>query len=129
MHVIFVKLIMACSGSGGRRWRRWCPGTRRSGFQVSYWSRASWTAWGRSCWAWAMRLARAVQAGGGVAGPVGGAQPGEGVDRLGEDGEAVVAGGGCGLTAEERGRERVRLAAAELIEAGASNREGARRCG
>ena len=31
MHVIFVKLIMACSGGGGRRWRRWCPGARRSG--------------------------------------------------------------------------------------------------
>ena len=27
--------------------------------QVSSWSRASWTAWGRSCWAWARRLARA----------------------------------------------------------------------
>jgi hypothetical protein len=40
-----------------------------------------------------------VQPGGGVAGPVGGAQPGEGVDRVGEDLEAVVAGGGGGLLA------------------------------
>ena len=40
-----------------------------------------------------------VQADGGVAEPVGGAQPGEGIDRLGKDSEAVVAGDGCGLLA------------------------------
>jgi len=37
-----------------------------------------------------------VQMDGGVAKPVGGAQPGEAVDRLGEDLKTVVAGGGCG---------------------------------
>ena len=34
-----------------------------------------------------------VQVDGGVTEPVGGAEPGESVDRLGEDGQAVVAGG------------------------------------
>jgi deoxyinosine 3'endonuclease (endonuclease V) len=29
--VILVKLIMACSGTGGLWWRRCCPGARRSG--------------------------------------------------------------------------------------------------
>ena len=40
-----------------------------------------------------------VQPDGGVAEPVGGAQPGELVDRLGEDLQAVVAGGGGGQLA------------------------------
>jgi hypothetical protein len=40
-----------------------------------------------------------VQADGGLAEPVGGALPGEAVDRVGEDLEAVVAGGGCGQLA------------------------------
>ena len=31
MPVILVKWIMACSGSGVLRWRRWCRGARRSG--------------------------------------------------------------------------------------------------
>src|SRR5262249_30109934 len=67
---------------------------------VSSWSRASRTAGGRSCRAWVIRLAgRGVQPDGGVAGPVGGAQPGELVDRLVEDVEAVGAGGGGGQLA------------------------------
>ena len=37
-----------------------------------------------------------VQPDGGVAEPVGGAQPGEVLDRFGEDVQAVVAGGGGG---------------------------------
>jgi hypothetical protein len=36
---------------------------------------------------------------GGVAEPVGGAQPGEGIDRFAEDGESVVADGGRGQLA------------------------------
>jgi hypothetical protein len=46
-----------------------------------------------------------VEVDGGVAEPVGGAQPGEVVDRVGEDLQAVVAGGGGGLLA---GRARRR---------------------
>jgi hypothetical protein len=40
-----------------------------------------------------------VQVDGGVTEPVAGAQPGEGVDRTGEDLQAVGAGGGGGLLA------------------------------
>jgi hypothetical protein len=53
MPVILVKLIMVCSGSGVPLLRRWCPGDEAG---------------------------QGVQVDGGVAEPVAGAQPGEGVD-------------------------------------------------
>jgi hypothetical protein len=56
-------------------------------------------ALGRSCSAWAMRRARACRADGGVAEPVGRAEPGELVDRLVEDVVAVLVGGRGGLLA------------------------------
>jgi hypothetical protein len=95
MPVILVKLIMACSGSGGPLWRRWCRGVRRSGPGEFLVSRVV-DGLGQELLGLGDEAGQGVQVDGGVAEPVGRAEPGEVVDRFGEDGQAVVAGGGGG---------------------------------
>src|SRR5215831_17222511 len=93
MPVIVVKLIMVGSGSGGGVEE--LAGLGPGEFLVA----GVVDGLGQELLGLGDEAGQGVQVDGGVAEPVGGAQPGEGVDRLGEDGEAVVAGGGCGLLA------------------------------
>src|SRR6516162_2077581 len=101
MHVIFVKLgslFMACSvaaggrgGGGAQELADLVPGEFLVAGVVD--------GLGQELLGLGDEAGQGVQVDGGVAEPVGGAQPGEGVDRLVEDGESVVAGGGGGQLA------------------------------
>ena len=83
MPVILVKWIMAFRGSGVPRWRRWCRGARRLGpgeFLVA----GVVDGLGQELLGLGEEAGRGVQPDGGVAGLVGGVEPGELAGRLGD---------------------------------------------
>jgi hypothetical protein len=93
MRVIVVKSIMACSGSGVLLWGGCVEEFADLGpgeFLVS----GVMNRLGQELAGLGDQAGEGVQPGGGVAEPVGGAQPGEVIDGLVEDLEAVVAGDG-----------------------------------
>src|SRR6516162_4953366 len=98
MHVIFVKLgslFMACSvaaGGGGGGGAQELADLGPGEFLVA----GVVNGRGQELLGLGDEAGQGVQVDGGVAEPIGGAQPGEGIDRLVEDGEAVVAGDRCG---------------------------------
>jgi hypothetical protein len=93
MPVILVKLIMACSGSGGPRWRGGAEELADLGpgeFLVA----GVVDGLGQELLGLGDEAGQGVEMDGGVAKPVGRADLSEAVDRVAENLEAVVAGGG-----------------------------------
>ena len=90
MRVILVKLIAGGFGSGARRCLRWCSGARPSApgeFLVP----GVVDSLGQELLGLGDEPGQGVQPDGGVAEPVGGAEPGELVDRVGEDRQTACA--------------------------------------